>query len=188
MAEKPKFGESLSFRAKALSGLTNSIGVYALCDLDNVPIYIGQSTDGIRSRVRRHLTSARSDVIANRQIDVWEIASVKAWPVGSVDEINALENGLFHHFHVQSPLMNGAVLACDTQFEYSECEQTVMVLSEQEIARRKEPEARLPRQIQHYLRLVDHFLNVKSSKEMAIALDVHFARLKKYHEQFLDTV
>ena len=30
--------------------------------------------DGIRSRVARHLTSARSDIIANRQIDVWEIA------------------------------------------------------------------------------------------------------------------
>lgn len=188
MAERAKFGESLSFRAKALTQLTNSIGVYALCDLDHVPIYIGQSTDGIRARVRRHLTSARSDVIANRQIDVWEIASVKAWPVGSPDQITALENGLFHHFHVQSPLMNGAVLATDAEFQYSECEQTVLVLSEGEIARRREPEARLPRQIQHYLRLVDHFLNVKSSKEMAIALDVHFTRLKKYHEQFLDVV
>ncbi|GMN13846.1 GIY-YIG nuclease family protein [Altererythrobacter sp. MTPC7] len=188
MAEKPKFGESLNFRAKALSELTNAIGVYALCDLDHVPIYIGQSTDGIRSRVQRHLTSARSDVIANRQIDVWEIASVKAWPVDAVEQINTLENGLFNHFHVQSPLMNGAVLASSVGFQFAECEETVMVLSEQEIARRKEPEARLPRQIQHYLRLVDHFLNVKSSKEMAVALDVHFARLKKYHEQFLDTV
>jgi hypothetical protein len=127
-------------------------------------------------------------VIANRQIDVWEIASVKAWPVETAEEINALENGLFHHFHVQSPLMNGAVLASDADFEFADCEQTVMVLSAQEITRRKEPETRLPRQIQHYLRLVDHFLNVKSSKEMAVALDVHFARLKKYHEQFLDIV
>ena len=45
------------------------------------PIYVGQSVDGIRSRVNRHLTSARSDIIANRQIDVWEIAWVWAYPV-----------------------------------------------------------------------------------------------------------
>jgi hypothetical protein len=188
MAEKPKFGESLNFRTRALSELTNSIGVYALCDLDHVPIYIGQSTEGIRARVRRHLTSARSDVVANRQVDVWEIASVKAWPVEIVGEIDALEKGLFHHFHAQSPLMNGAVLVPDGDFNYSECKQTVLVLHQKEIARRREPEVRLPRQIQHYLRLVDHFLNVKSSKEMAAALDVHFARLRKYHVHFLDTV
>jgi excinuclease UvrABC nuclease subunit len=66
--------EAQSHRSKVLGGLTNEIGVYALCDLDQVPIYVGQSVDGIRTRVRRHLTSARSDVIANRQIDVWEIA------------------------------------------------------------------------------------------------------------------
>ena len=59
---------SISFRQKALSKLTDEIGVYALCDLDEVPIYVGQSIDGIRSRVRRHLTSARSDIIANRQV------------------------------------------------------------------------------------------------------------------------
>ena len=50
--------------------LTNEIGCYVLCDLDAVPMYVGQSTNGIRSRVNRHLTSARSDIIANRQIDV----------------------------------------------------------------------------------------------------------------------
>src|SRR5580692_1716353 len=70
----------LSFRRKAVRTLTNEIGCYVLCDLDQVPIYVGQSVDGIRSRVNRHLTSARSDIIANRQIDVWEIAWVWAYP------------------------------------------------------------------------------------------------------------
>ena len=49
-----------------MQSLTNEIGVYVLCDLDQAPIYVGQSTDGARARVRRHLTSARSDIIANR--------------------------------------------------------------------------------------------------------------------------
>ena len=39
------------------------IGCYVLCDLDQVPIYVDQSVDGIRSRVNRHLTSARSDIM-----------------------------------------------------------------------------------------------------------------------------
>jgi excinuclease UvrABC nuclease subunit len=75
--------------------LTNRIGVYALCDLDGVPIYVGQSKDGIQNRVRRHLTSARSDIIANRQVDPWEIAFVRAYPVERSTEIPLLEAGLF---------------------------------------------------------------------------------------------
>lgn len=59
-----------TFRKRAVASLTNQVGVYILADLDNVPIYVGQSKDGIRARVARHLTSARSDIIANRQIDV----------------------------------------------------------------------------------------------------------------------
>jgi excinuclease UvrABC nuclease subunit len=66
----------LPFRRKAARTLESRIGCYVLCDLDGVPLYVGQSRQGIRSRVNRHLTSARSDIIANRQIDVWEIAYV----------------------------------------------------------------------------------------------------------------
>jgi hypothetical protein len=87
------------------------IGVYALCDLDEVPIYVGQSVDGIRARVRRHLTSARSDIIANRQVDVWEIAYVWAWPCTDGAMITRLEGFLFHQFNVQSRLMNGTIPA-----------------------------------------------------------------------------
>lgn len=74
--------------------LTNKIGCYVLCDLDQVPIYVGQSVDGIRARVRRHLTSARSDIIANRQIDVWEIAWVWTYPVENRADIGVIEDAL----------------------------------------------------------------------------------------------
>src|SRR5579864_1020917 len=94
------------FRRKAVRTLTNQIGCYVLCDLDQVPIYVGQSVDGIRARVNRHLTSARSDIIANRQVDVWEIAWVWAYPTDGAG-IPALEDALFHEFHPKSALMNG---------------------------------------------------------------------------------
>src|ERR1700754_1824619 len=101
----------LAFRRNAVRTLTNQIGCYVLCDLDGVPLYVGQSRDGIRTRVNRHLTSARSDIIANRQIDVWEIAFVWAYPVANAAEISHLEDALFHSFHPQSALMNGRVPA-----------------------------------------------------------------------------
>ena len=65
-----------------------------------MPIYVGQSVDGIRSRVNRHLTSARSDIIANRQIDVWEVAFVWAYPVSGKAEIGPLEMLYFTNFMV----------------------------------------------------------------------------------------
>src|SRR5665213_1553932 len=96
----------LPFRRKAVRTLTDVIGCYVLCDLDQVPIYVGQSVAGIRSRVNRHLTSARSDIIANRQIDVWEIAWVWTHPVSDRSLIGPLENALFHEFNGKSALMN----------------------------------------------------------------------------------
>lgn len=75
------------YKEHQLRTLPSGTGVYALCDLGEIPIYVGQSIDGIRARVHRHLTSARSDVMANRQIDVWEFVYVWACPMLPADEI-----------------------------------------------------------------------------------------------------
>jgi hypothetical protein len=88
----------LPFRRRAVRTLTNAIGCYVLCDLDEVPIYVGQSVDSIRARVNRHLTSARSDIIANRQIDVWEIAWVWAYPVKNKRRLALSKTHCFTNF------------------------------------------------------------------------------------------
>ncbi len=176
-----------AFRDQACSTLTNEIGVYVLCDLDGTPIYVGQSKDGIRSRVRRHLTSARSDIIANRQIDVWEIAYVKAYPVSDKTEITPLENALYHYFNDKSPLMNGTVPPRpDVAGVTTQAAQTVQVMSDEEIAEKRDPVQRLPRQASHYTQLVDHFLNVKNSDEVLRAIDAHFDRLQRYHQTLVE--
>nr|WP_316653647.1 GIY-YIG nuclease family protein [uncultured Gellertiella sp.] len=171
------------FRKNAVSSLTNEIGVYVLADLDNVPIYVGQSKDGIRSRVARHQTSARSDIIANRQIDVWEIAYVWAFPVTDKAEIDELEAVLFNHYDPKSQLMNGALIPCNLAAlpPLPKPTDIVQVMSNAEIEDRKQPEQRLPRQASHYAQLVGHFLAVKNSAQIARAMDAHFDRLKKYH-------
>jgi GIY-YIG catalytic domain len=176
----------LEFRRKAVRSLTNKIGCYVLCDLDQVPIYVGQSVDGIRARVNRHLTSARSDIIANRQVDVWEIAWVWAYPVSTRADIDPLENALFHEFHSKSALMNGKVPKQQTPMvEAPEPFQRVQVMADAEILEKRDPALRLPRQAEHYSQIVGHFLAVKNSKEIAGAIQAHFARLQKYHKELL---
>jgi hypothetical protein len=176
----------LPFRRRAVRTLTNDIGCYILWDLDQVPIYVGQSVDGIRSRVNRHLTSARSDIIANRQIDVWEIAWVWAYPAKDRAEISSLEDALFHEFHGRSALMNGKVPKPPIDRSKSpEPSQKVQVMSDAEIAEKKDPALRLPRQAEHYSQIVGHFLAVKNSREIAGAIQAHFERLQKYHQQLL---
>jgi hypothetical protein len=174
------------FRKKAVSTLTAKIGVYVLCDLDNVPIYVGQSTEGIRQRVRRHLTSARSDVIANRQIDVWEIAFVWEYPARDKEEMDLLEAALFHQFDPQSRLMNGTTPPIPSStVTIPSPARIVQIMSDSEIEERKDPEQRLQRQASHYAQIVGHFLVVKNSKQIARAMDAHFERLKKYHAVML---
>lgn len=174
------------FRKRATKQLTNSVGVYALCDLDNIPIYVGQSADGIRTRVTRHLTSARSDIIANRQIDVWEIAYVWAYPVKSVRDIKPLEARLFHHFHPKSELMNGTLPSRPARGRLPpKPDQIVQVMADKEIAEKKDPVLRLPRQAAHYAQLIGHYLAVKNSPQIARAMNAHFERLRKYHLRLL---
>jgi hypothetical protein len=177
----------LAFRRKAVRTLVNKVGCYVLCDLDQVPLYVGQSRDGIRARVNRHLTSARSDIIANRQVDVWEIAWVWAYPVGSVDEISRLETQLYHAFHPQSALMNGKIPVPPPggSLPIPDPFQIVQVMSDEEILEKLDPALRLPRQAEHYSQIVGHFLAVKNSKEIAVAIQAHFQRLSKYHRQLL---
>ena len=176
----------LSFRHRAVRTLTSKIGCYVLCDLDEVPIYVGQSVDGIRARVRRHLTSARSDIIANRQIDVWEIAYVWAYPVENRADIGPIEDALFHEFHSKSALMNGKVpRPPGKKIEVPAPFQRVQVMADREIQEKKDPALRLPRQAEHYSQIVGHFLAVKNSREIATAMQAHFERLQKYHIDLL---
>jgi hypothetical protein len=157
-----------------------------LCDLDEVPIYVGQSVDGIRARVNRHLTSARSDIIANRQVDVWEIAWVWAYPVENKADINPIEDALFHRFHSGSALMNGkAPKPQSHSVRVPQPSQKVQVMAGAEIKEKKDPALRLPRQAEHYSQIVGHFLAVKNSKEIAGAMQAHFERLQKYHRELL---
>jgi GIY-YIG catalytic domain len=177
------------FRKQEVKKLTTSIGAYVLCDLDNVPIYVGKTADSIRARVSRHLTSARSDIIANRQIDVWEIAYVWTFPVTDATQLDSLEAKLFRRYDSKSQLFNGTrpKTPVTATGRIPRPAQRIQVMSDQEITDRKDAVQRLPRQASHYAQLVDHFLAVKNSKQVARAMAAHFQRLQKYHGVLLKT-
>jgi hypothetical protein len=172
--------------AKQVKQIPRTVGAYALCDLDNIPIYVGCSSDGIQNRVRRHLTSARSDIIANRLIDVWELAYVWSWTVEIKAHIKPLEAYLFHNFDSKKKLMNGTIPAKPSQQPSFPIPEPVVVplLPDDDRELRRQATYRFPRQIEHLGRLVDHILNVKDSKQLHRALVAHFERLRTYYEAF----
>jgi GIY-YIG catalytic domain-containing protein len=60
-------------------------GVYAFYDYDGEPIYVGQTNEQLRTRVRRHLTNQRTDAVAMRVLDVFEVAELELWPLWDLD-------------------------------------------------------------------------------------------------------
>jgi hypothetical protein len=142
---------------------------------------------GIRSRVQRHLTSARSDVIANRQLDVWEVGFVWAWPMpgSTAQTIEEVECHLANGFHRVSPLMNGKIPPNSVNTPDLPEKQVVMILPGEEIQKRKDPLLRLPRQILQFSNLFSHILEVKDNSELRRALEAHYDRLTSYYQRFM---
>lgn len=56
-------------------------GVYVFYDYEGEPIYVGQTNEQLRVRVRRHLTNQRTDAVAMRVLDIFEVAEVALYPL-----------------------------------------------------------------------------------------------------------
>lgn len=60
--------------------LTQCVGVYAFYDYDGEPIYVGQTFENFGTRIGRHLRGQRSDTLAYRILDPFEVAEVEIYP------------------------------------------------------------------------------------------------------------
>jgi hypothetical protein len=56
-------------------------GVYAFYDYEDEPIYVGQTNESLRVRIRRHLTNQRTDAVGMRVLDPYEIRWIEMWPL-----------------------------------------------------------------------------------------------------------
>jgi hypothetical protein len=60
-------------------------GIYAYYDFDGAPIYVGQTREQLRVRIRRHLTNKRTDAVAMKVLDPMEVAEIEVWPFWDLD-------------------------------------------------------------------------------------------------------
>ncbi|MFD7745853.1 GIY-YIG nuclease family protein [Streptomyces sp. NPDC059698] len=67
-------------------------GCYAFYDYDGEPIYVGQTNEKLRTRVRRHLTNQRTDAVAMRILDVFEVAEMELWPLWDLENASAKDD------------------------------------------------------------------------------------------------
>jgi hypothetical protein len=56
-------------------------GVYCFYDYDGEPIYVGQTNERLRTRIRRHLTNQRTDAVAMSVLDPFEVFEIEVWPL-----------------------------------------------------------------------------------------------------------
>jgi hypothetical protein len=56
-------------------------GIYALFDYDGEPVNVGQTYEGLGSRIGRHLTNQCTDAVAMNVLDPFEVAEIRVWPL-----------------------------------------------------------------------------------------------------------
>lgn len=61
-----------------------SAAIYAFYDYDGQPIYVGQTSEQVATRIGRHLTGQRSDAVAKFVLDPFEVADIEVWTLPAV--------------------------------------------------------------------------------------------------------
>lgn len=87
-------------------------GVYAFFDYDGEPIYVGQTNEQLRVRIQRHLTNQRTDAVAMKVLDPFEVFEIEVWPLMEFEgrpldaeiarRLNWLERAIFERLVAQS--------------------------------------------------------------------------------------
>lgn len=67
-------------------------GAYAFFDYDGEPIYVGQTNEMLRTRIRRHLTNQRTDAVAMSVLDPFEVYEIEVWPLPEFDGLTKNKN------------------------------------------------------------------------------------------------
>ncbi|MGB3486954.1 MAG: GIY-YIG nuclease family protein [Xanthobacteraceae bacterium] len=74
-------------------------GVYAFFDYDGEPIYVGQTNEMLRTRIRRHLTNQRTDAVAMSVLDPFEVFEIEVWPLPQFQETGGKDAAAKEHLN-----------------------------------------------------------------------------------------
>lgn len=80
-------------------------GVYAFFDYDGEPIYIGQTNELLRTRIRRHLTNQRTDAVAMSVLDPFEVFEIEVWPLPQFQKTNRTDSAAKAHLDALESLI-----------------------------------------------------------------------------------
>jgi len=80
-------------------------GVYAFFDYDGEPIYVGQTNEMLRTRIRRHLTNQRTDAVAMSVLDPFEVLEIEVWPLPEFQETDGKNKNAKAHLDALEKLI-----------------------------------------------------------------------------------
>lgn len=89
-------------------------GVYAFYDYDGEPIYVGQTNEMLRTRIRRHLTNQRTDAVAMSVLDPFEVYMIEVWPLPDLQETSGRDPVAKQHLDALERLVTEQAVAGST--------------------------------------------------------------------------
>lgn len=90
-------------------------GVYAFFDYDLEPIYVGQTNERVGTRIRRHLTNQRTDAVAMKVLDPFEVYKIRVWPLPEYQKISTTDVAKCHLNWLELAVYNA--LIADSRFK-----------------------------------------------------------------------
>jgi hypothetical protein len=89
-------------------------GVYAFFDYDGEPIYVGQTNEMLRTRIRRHLTNQRTDAVAMSVLDPFEVLEIGVWPLPEFQNTPRTDVAARQHLDALERLITNKAVASST--------------------------------------------------------------------------
>lgn len=77
-------------------------GVYIFYDYDGEPIYVGQTNEMLRTRIRRHLTNQRTDAVAMSVLDPFEVYEIEVYPLPQFQNISSAADRAVARVHLNA--------------------------------------------------------------------------------------
>lgn len=179
-------------------------GVYCFYDYDGEPIYVGQTREGLGSRIGRHLTGQRSDPVAKGVLDPFEVAEVEAWPIWELHDratgdteakrtVNAAEYAVYQRAledsKFQAVLNEGTILDRGDAFPILTSVRG-RIIPDDIYARRKHADIRIARRAStiSYLARVISERELREPSGLRLTLETQAKRLEWLASQRLDDI
>lgn len=180
-------------------------GVYSFYDYDNEPIYVGQTKESLRTRIRRHLTNQRTDAVAMNVLDPFEVYKIVVYPLPDLEGVKAktpqfkdaqkildalehriytlaIENSEFNAIlNEKEPPTPQVIVEIPESFEG-------VIISEEVKQMRAHPDVRIARRTQTISRLAQTISERKVTKHLRRVLLTQAKRLEWLTQRRLESV